>query len=135
MRPTVASWQLPHCFPSPAEVEASTPPTRDRAIDVIRIVSLVGVVVGHTLMATSTLYLWHIPPLLAMHLIFDYLGRPRFDPSSPGFIALSVVQLLIMGVLVALVFVAVMLTALIAARCLASDRQRVCAASLPARTT
>ena len=52
-----------------------------------------------------TLYLWHIPPLLAMHLVFDYLGNPRFDPSSPGFIALSVVQLLIMGVLVALVFV------------------------------
>jgi hypothetical protein len=42
-------------FPSPAEVEASTPATRDRAIDVIRIASLVGVVVGHTVMATSTL--------------------------------------------------------------------------------
>jgi hypothetical protein len=125
-----------------------------------------------------------------MHLVFDYLAHPRFDPSSPGFIALSVVQLLIMGVLVALVFVAlrplennplplwdggfiagpggrslavgallcvagaatlasvgwglkdqglycvaVMLIALIAARGLASDRQRVCAASLPARTT
>lgn len=42
-------------FPSPAEVEAATPATRDRAIDVIRIVSLLGVVVGHTVMATSTL--------------------------------------------------------------------------------
>jgi hypothetical protein len=52
-----------------------------------------------------TLYLWHIPPLLAMHLVFDYLGFPRFDPNSPGFIMLSVVQLLIMGVLVAAVFV------------------------------
>jgi hypothetical protein len=52
-----------------------------------------------------TLYLWHIPPLLAMHLVFDYLGHPRFDPSSPGFIALSVVQLLITGALVAVVFV------------------------------
>ena len=137
-----------------------------------------------------TLYLWHIPPLLAMHLVFDDLGYPRFDPSSPGFIALSVVQLLIMGVLVALVFVtlrplennplplwdgglvarpgdrslavaallcvagaatlasvgwglkdqglycvAVMLTALVTARGLASDAQRVCAASLPARMT
>jgi hypothetical protein len=29
-----------------------------------------------------TLYLWHIPPLLAMHLVFDYLGHPRFDPSG-----------------------------------------------------
>jgi hypothetical protein len=48
----------------------------------------------------------HIPPLLAMHLAFDYLGHPRFDPSAPGFIALSIVQLLIMGALVALVFVA-----------------------------
>ena len=137
-----------------------------------------------------TLYLWHIPPLLAMHLVFDYLGYPRFDLSPPGFIALSVVQLLIMGVLVALVFVtlrrlennplplwdgglvarpggrslavgallcvagaatlasvgwglkdqglfcvAVMLIALVTARGVASDAQRVCAASLPARMT
>jgi hypothetical protein len=52
-----------------------------------------------------TLYLWHIPPLLAMHLVFDYLGYPRFDPTTPGFIAMSVVQLLIMAALVALVFV------------------------------
>ena|SRR4030088_1650051 len=42
-------------FPSPGEVEASTPATRDRAIDVLRIVSLVAVVVGHTIMATRTL--------------------------------------------------------------------------------
>src|ERR1700682_5070693 len=133
-----------------------------------------------------TLYLWHIPPLLAVHLVFDYLGHPRFDPSSPGFVVLSVVQLMIMGALVAVVFVAlrplenkplplwdggfvsrpgarsaavgvllcvagaatlasvgwglkdqrlycvaVMVIALFAARVLASDRQRVCAASLP----
>ncbi|HTI76801.1 MAG TPA: acyltransferase [Mycobacterium sp.] len=137
-----------------------------------------------------TLYLWHIPPLLAMHLVFDYLGHPRFDPSAPGFIALSIVQLAIMGVLVGLVFVTLrpleskplalwdggfvarpgrrsamvgallcfagaatlasvgwglkdqglycvtaMLVALLVARALASDPQRVCAASLPARTT
>lgn len=137
-----------------------------------------------------TLYLWHIPPLLAIHLVFDYLGHPRFDPSAPGFIALSVMQVLIMGVLVAMVFVVlrplennslplwdggflarpgarsaavgvllcvagaatlasvgwgfkdqglycitVMLIALLAARALAGDDQRVCAASLPARTT
>ena len=137
-----------------------------------------------------TLYLWHIPPLLAMHLVFDYLGHPRFDPTSPGFIALSIVQLLIMGALVALVFVAlrplenrplpvwdggcvaepggrslavgallcvagaatlasvgwglkdqglycvaVMMIALVAARMLASEPQRVCAASLPAKMT
>ena len=53
-----------------------------------------------------TLYLWHIPPLLALHLVFDYQGHPRYDPTAPGFIALSVLQLLIMTVLVAAVFVA-----------------------------
>jgi surface polysaccharide O-acyltransferase-like enzyme len=137
-----------------------------------------------------TLYLWHIPPLLAMHLIFDYLGHPRFDPSAPGFITLSIVQLVIMAVLVGLVFVTLrplenkplpvwdggfvarpgrrsamvgtllcvagaatlasvgwglkdqglycvtaMLVALVVARALASDPQRVCAASLPAKMT
>jgi hypothetical protein len=137
-----------------------------------------------------TLYLWHIPPLLAIHLVFDYLGYARFDPTTPGFIALSVVQLLIMAALVALVFVmlrplessplplwdggsvakpgrrsmavgallciagaatlasvgwglkdqglylvAVMVVALASARGLASDSQRVCATSRPARMT
>src|SRR5690349_5654461 len=52
-----------------------------------------------------TLYLWHIPPLLAMHLAFDYLGHPRYDADAAGFIALSVVQLTIMAILVAAVFV------------------------------
>ena len=52
-----------------------------------------------------TLYLWHIPPLLAMHLFFDYLGHPRYDAAAPGFIVLSIVQLVIMAVLVATVFV------------------------------
>ena len=41
-------------FPSPAEIAAQTPANRDRAIDVIRIVSLVAVVFGHTIMAVST---------------------------------------------------------------------------------
>ena len=40
-------------FPSPAELADRTPPDRDRAIDVIRIVSLIGVVAGHTVMAIS----------------------------------------------------------------------------------
>jgi Acyltransferase family len=53
-----------------------------------------------------TLYLWHIPPLLAIHLMFDYLGYPRFDPAAPGFVVLSVVQLMIMAALVALAFIA-----------------------------
>ena len=29
-----------------------------------------------------TLYLWHIPLLLGMHLVCDYLGYPRYDPSG-----------------------------------------------------
>jgi hypothetical protein len=41
-------------FSSPAEIAAQTPANRDRAIDVIRIVSLVAVVFGHTIRAVST---------------------------------------------------------------------------------
>jgi hypothetical protein len=41
-------------FPTPAEITAQTPANRDRAIDVIRIVSLLAVVFGHTIMAVST---------------------------------------------------------------------------------
>ncbi|OBK21517.1 acyltransferase family protein [Mycobacterium asiaticum] len=40
-------------FPSPAELVARTPLDRDRAIDVIRITALIGVVIGHTVMAVS----------------------------------------------------------------------------------
>lgn len=40
-------------FLGPDELAASTPPNRDRAIDVIRITALIGVVIGHTVMATS----------------------------------------------------------------------------------
>jgi hypothetical protein len=53
-----------------------------------------------------TLYLWHIPALLFMHLAFDYLGHPRYDALAPGFIARSILQLVMMAVLVATVFVA-----------------------------
>jgi hypothetical protein len=60
-------------------------------------------VIGNS--GAMTLYLWHIPPLLAMHLVFDYLGHPRYNADAPGFVALSVVQLLIMAALVATVFV------------------------------
>ena len=40
-------------FPSPTELDARTPADRDRAIDVIRITALIGVVIGHTVMAIS----------------------------------------------------------------------------------
>lgn len=53
-----------------------------------------------------TLYLWHMPLLLGMHLVFDYLGLDRYDPSAPGFVALSVLQLAVMAGLVAMAFVA-----------------------------
>ncbi|RDH78271.1 acyltransferase [Mycolicibacterium moriokaense] len=52
-----------------------------------------------------TLYLWHIPALLFLHLAFDYLGHPRYDAGAPGFIALSALQVAIMVVLVAVAFV------------------------------
>lgn len=53
-----------------------------------------------------TLYLWHIPLLLGMHLTFDYLGHSRFDPDASNFIALSVLQMLVMIMTVAAAFVA-----------------------------
>lgn len=53
-----------------------------------------------------TLYLWHMPLLLGVHLLFDYLGLDRYDPSTPGFLVLSVLQLALMAGLVALAFVA-----------------------------
>jgi fucose 4-O-acetylase-like acetyltransferase len=62
------------------------------------------VAIGNT--GAMTLYLWHIPPLLAVRLAFDYLGYPRFDPATPGFIVLSVAQLLLMAAVVAMVIVA-----------------------------
>ncbi|AHC26894.1 MULTISPECIES: acyltransferase family protein [Mycobacteriaceae] len=52
-----------------------------------------------------TLYLWHIPALLAVHLAFDIAGFPRY-PGQPHFLALSIAQVLIMGALVAVLFVA-----------------------------
>jgi hypothetical protein len=52
-----------------------------------------------------TLYLWHIPVLLAVHLVFDYVGLPRF-PGEPHFVVLSVVQLALVAALVFAAFVA-----------------------------
>ncbi|MBX7451049.1 acyltransferase [Mycolicibacterium sp. 3033] len=52
-----------------------------------------------------TLYLWHIPPLLAVHLAFDYLGYPRFDPAARSFLVVSVLQVAIMAAAVATAFV------------------------------
>jgi hypothetical protein len=53
-----------------------------------------------------TLYLWHLPALLGMHLVFDAVGTARYDARVPGFIALSIVQLVLMMVIVGALFVA-----------------------------
>jgi hypothetical protein len=52
-----------------------------------------------------TLYLWHIPALLGIHLLFDELGLPRY-PGQPHFAAISIAQLLLMATAVAMLFVA-----------------------------
>jgi hypothetical protein len=52
-----------------------------------------------------TLYLWHIPALLAIHLLFDELGVPRY-PGQPDFAVVSVAQVLLMAAVVATLFVA-----------------------------
>lgn len=58
--------------------------------------------IGNT--GAMTLYLWHMPLLLGLHLVFDYLGADRYDPSAPGFVALSLLQLALMAGLVAIAF-------------------------------
>jgi hypothetical protein len=52
-----------------------------------------------------TLYLWHMPVLLGVHLLFDSLGYPRY-PGRQHFLAISLAQLLIIVALVAVLFVA-----------------------------
>jgi fucose 4-O-acetylase-like acetyltransferase len=52
-----------------------------------------------------TLYLWHIPALLGIHLLFDELGAPRY-PGQPHFATVSVAQLFLMGLVVATLFLA-----------------------------
>ncbi|OBG68927.1 MULTISPECIES: acyltransferase [unclassified Mycobacterium] len=52
-----------------------------------------------------TLYLWHMPVLLGAHLVFDYLGCPRY-PGARDFLAVSLAQLLIVIGAMAVLFVA-----------------------------
>ncbi|MDR3658912.1 MAG: acyltransferase [Mycobacterium sp.] len=58
-------------------------------------------VIGNT--GAMTLYLWHMPALLGMHLAFDLLGLPRY-PGQPHFLVVSVFQMTIMTALVAGLF-------------------------------
>jgi hypothetical protein len=60
-------------------------------------------VIGNS--GAMTLYLWHMPVLLGMHLVFDHFGLARY-PGQPHLVVLAVVQLVIMAVLVAVTFVA-----------------------------
>lgn len=50
-----------------------------------------------------TLYLWHMPALLGMHLLFDLTGHPRY-PGQPDYLAISVMQLFLMVAVVAVLF-------------------------------
>jgi len=59
-------------------------------------------VIGNT--GAMTLYLWHMPALLGVHLAFDYLGLPRY-PGQPHFVVLSIAQLVLVALLVAAMFV------------------------------
>ncbi|WP_231639289.1 acyltransferase family protein [Mycobacterium sp. Marseille-P9652] len=52
-----------------------------------------------------TLYLWHMPALLATQLVFDVLGHPRY-PGRPDFLVVSVAQVLVMVIAVAAMFLA-----------------------------
>ena len=58
--------------------------------------------IGNT--GAMTLYLWHIPVLLGVHLVFDFLGFARY-PGQPDFLVISVVQVLIVIAVVATLFV------------------------------
>jgi len=60
-------------------------------------------VIGNT--GAMTLYLWHMPVLLGMHLVFDQLGLPRF-PGQPHLVVLAIVQVALMALLVSVTFVA-----------------------------
>lgn len=52
-----------------------------------------------------TLYLWHMPALLAVHVLFDTFGHPRF-PGQPDFLTVTFEQLFLMIGVVAVLFVA-----------------------------
>src|SRR5262249_836932 len=53
-----------------------------------------------------TLYLWPIAALLGMHLVFDALGGRGYEREAFGFMALSVVQVVLMIFIVGVLFVA-----------------------------
>jgi len=52
-----------------------------------------------------TLYLWHMPVLLGIHVLFDSFGHPRY-PGQPHFLGTTIEQLCVMAGIVAVLFVA-----------------------------
>lgn len=52
-----------------------------------------------------TLYLWHMPVLLGVHLLFDTSGHPRY-PGQQGFLTISIEQFFITIGVVAVLFLA-----------------------------
>lgn len=58
--------------------------------------------IGNT--GAMTLYLWHMPALLGVQLLFDIAGHPRY-PGQPGFLTISVQQLFLMAGVMAVLFV------------------------------
>ncbi|MGV0583274.1 acyltransferase [Mycobacteroides chelonae] len=63
-----------------------------------------AVAIGNS--GAMTLYLWHMPALLGMHLVFDFLRFPRYDTTATNFVFLSVLQVLTMIILVTGLFLA-----------------------------
>ncbi len=63
-----------------------------------------AVAIGNS--GAMTLYLWHMPALLGMHLVFDFLGFPRYDTTATNFVFLSVLQVAMMVILVTGLFLA-----------------------------
>lgn len=63
-----------------------------------------AVAIGNS--GAMTLYLWHMPALLGMHLVFDFLGFPRYDTTATNFVFLSVLQVVTMIILVTGLFLA-----------------------------
>lgn len=63
-----------------------------------------AVAIGNS--GAMTLYLWHMPALLGMHLVFDFLGFPRYDTTATNFVFLSVLQVVTMTILVTGLFLA-----------------------------
>jgi peptidoglycan/LPS O-acetylase OafA/YrhL len=71
------STELPSRRSLAARIEAATPPTRERAIDGLRALAILGVVVGHWLVMALT-----VAPDRALHVASPLVYLPAFAPVS-----------------------------------------------------